>query len=52
MNFVDFFDYTEGRLGLVVTFLAILELTREWVLELVQSESFAPIYVRLRNNEH
>ena len=52
VNFVDFFDYSEGRLGLVVTFLAILELTREWVLELVQSEPFAPIYVRLRNNEH
>lgn len=51
VNFVDFFDYSEGRLGLVVTFLAILELTREWVLELVQSEAFAPIYVRLRN-EH
>jgi segregation and condensation protein A len=51
VNFVDFFDYSEGRLGLVVTFLAILELTREWVLELVQSEPFAPIYVRLRN-EH
>lgn len=51
VNFVDLFDYSEGRLGLVVTFLAILELTREWVLELVQSESFAPIYVRLRNNE-
>lgn len=51
VNFVEFFDYNEGRLGLVVTFLAILELTREWVLELVQSEPFAPIYVRLRN-EH
>lgn len=51
VNFVDFFDYSEGRLGLVVTFLAILELTREWVIELVQSEPFAPIYVRLRN-EH
>ncbi len=51
VNFVDLFDYSEGRLGLVVTFLAILELTREWVLELVQSEAFAPIYVRLRNNE-
>ncbi len=51
VNFVDFFDCSEGRLGLVVTFLAILELTREWVLELVQSEPFAPIYVRLRN-EH
>lgn len=51
VNFVDFFDYSEGRLGLVVTFLAILELTREWVLELVQSEPFAPIYVRLRNEQ-
>lgn len=51
VNFVDFFDYAEGRLGLVVTFLAILELARETVLELVQSEAFAPIYVRLRN-EH
>jgi segregation and condensation protein A len=52
VNFFDLFDYSEGRLGLVVTFLAILELTREWVLELVQSEPFAPVYVRLRNNEH
>ncbi len=51
VNFVDFFAVSEGRLGLVVTFLAILELTREWVIELVQSEPFAPIYVRLRN-EH
>lgn len=50
-NFVDFFDYSEGRPGLVVTFLSILELTREWVLELVQSEPFAPIYVRLKD-EH
>lgn len=49
VNFVDFFDLSEGRSGLVVTFLSILELTREWVIELVQSESFAPIYVRLRN---
>lgn len=51
INFVDFFDFTEGRKGLVVTFLAILELTREWVIEIVQSEPFAPIYVRLRDSE-
>lgn len=51
VNFVEFFDYGEGRLGMVVTFLAILELTREWVIELVQSESYAPIYVRIRD-EH
>ena len=32
---------------LVVTFLAMLELSRESLLELTQAEAFAPIYVRL-----
>jgi len=32
---------------LVVTFIALLELTREGLLELTQAEAFAPIYVRL-----
>jgi segregation and condensation protein A len=32
---------------LVVTFLAMLELSRERLLELTQAEAFAPIYVRL-----
>lgn len=48
-KFIDFcslFDYNEGRLGVVVTFLAILELLKETLLELVQNESFGPIYVR------
>lgn len=38
----------EGRLGVVVTFLAILELVKEKTLELVQQEAFGPIHVRLR----
>jgi len=38
----------EGRLGVVVTLLAVLELIRESLLELVQTEPFAPIHVRLR----
>ena len=38
----------EGRLGVVVTLLAVLELIREALLELVQTEPFAPIHVRLR----
>ena len=38
----------QGRLGVVVTLLAILELIREALIELVQSEPFAPIYVRMR----
>lgn len=44
--FASLFDVTEGRAGVVVTFLALMELLRESLLELVQSESFAPIYVR------
>ncbi len=46
MNFVGFFDPSEGRLGVIVTFLAILELVRESMIELMQNEAFGPIYVR------
>ena len=46
--FADLFVAAEGRLGIVVTFLAMLELIRESLLELVQAEPFAPIYLRLR----
>jgi segregation and condensation protein A len=50
MPFTDLFPFHEGRAGVVVTFLAILELTRSAVLELVQGEPFAPIHVRLRES--
>lgn len=40
------FDPREGRQGVVVTFLALLELARETLLELVQNAPFSPIYVR------
>lgn len=46
IDFVDFFDLSEGKLGVVVTFLALLELTRESMIELVQTEAYGPIYVR------
>ena len=45
-NFVDFFDVGEGRLGVIVTFLAILEMVRSSIIELVQNEAFGPIYIR------
>jgi len=45
-RFTDLFDPTEGRIGVVVTFLALLELIRERLVELVQSEPFAPIHVK------
>ena len=44
--FAALFDVTEGRAGVVVTFLALMELVREALLEMTQSEPFAAIYVR------
>ncbi len=49
-KFVEFehlFDITRGPQVLVVTFLALLELAKETLIEITQAESFAPIYVRL-----
>ncbi len=44
--FADLFDAEEGRMGVAVTFIAILELLKETVIEVVQSEEFAPLHVR------
>ncbi|WP_420220339.1 segregation and condensation protein A [Metapseudomonas resinovorans] len=46
--FVALFAVEEGRLGVVVTFMAVLELIKEQLVELVQNEPFAPIHVRAR----
>jgi segregation and condensation protein A len=43
------FRAEEGRPGVVITFLATLELIREALVELVQAEPFAPIYLRMRS---
>jgi len=45
-RFADLFTAAEGRMGVVVTFLAILELMKESLLELTQAEAFAPIHVK------
>ncbi|MCP5141791.1 MAG: segregation/condensation protein A [Gammaproteobacteria bacterium] len=48
-NFTPFetlFDPAEGRPGAVVTFLAVLELLKETLIDLVQNEPFAPIHVK------
>lgn len=47
-EFKDFFDIEEGRMGVVVSFLAILELVKESMIDLVQNEPYAPIYVKPR----
>ena len=46
MNFVELFDSTEGRVGITVTFLAILELLKESLIDVVQAEAYGPIHVR------
>ncbi len=46
VDFVQLFDAQEGRMGVTVTFIAILELMREGLLEIVQAEPYAPIHVR------
>ena len=46
--FIALFTVEEGKLGVVVTFMAILELVKESLVELVQNEPFTPIHVRLR----
>jgi segregation and condensation protein A len=47
VEFHDLFDTSRGMPVLVVTFIAMLELSRERLLEVTQAEAFAPIYVRL-----
>jgi segregation and condensation protein A len=47
VEFHELFDAARGMPVLVVTFIALLELARESLLEVTQAEAFAPIYVRL-----
>jgi segregation and condensation protein A len=52
VSFTTFFKAQEGRIGVVVTLIAILELLRQKVIEFVQHEPFAPIYVKRKSIEH
>ena len=49
VSFISLFDPEEGRSGVVVTFLAMMELIKESLLEIVQTEPFAPIHVKSRS---
>lgn len=46
MEFTQLFSRAEGRMGAVVTFLAILELMKESLIDIVQSEPLAPVYIK------
>jgi len=47
VQFEELFDPAKGTSVLVVTFIALLELAKETLVEITQAEAFAPIYVRL-----
>ncbi|MFM7707428.1 MAG: segregation and condensation protein A, partial [Gammaproteobacteria bacterium] len=49
VEFTQLFRPEEGRMGVTVTFMAILELMREGLLDLVQAEPYGPLHVRGAN---
>ncbi len=46
VDFVRLFRAEEGRLGVTITFVAILELLREGLIEIQQSSMYGPLHVR------
>jgi len=54
-KFIDFnelFDKNEGRIGIAITFLAILELLKDAMIDVVQNEEFAPMHIRVSSSIH
>lgn len=51
-RFEHLFTAEEGRMGVVVTFIAILELVRNGLLELTQEKAYAAIYVKAKGEEN
>jgi segregation and condensation protein A len=50
LNFLQLFEAEEGRQGAVVSLLAILELAKENLIEIIQEEPLAEIWVRPRSD--
>ena len=48
IEFVELFNLQEGRLGVIVTFLALLELVKETIIDVIQNESMSRIYIGLK----
>lgn len=46
ITFTDLFTLSEGRLGVVVTFLAMLELLKDHLIEFIQTAPFGPIHLK------
>ena len=47
LEFGHLFDPEEGRMGVVVSFLALMELTREALVDIIQNEPYGQIYIKL-----
>ncbi|MHB1617450.1 MAG: segregation and condensation protein A [Metallibacterium sp.] len=47
--FTEVFKPGQGRLGIVVSFIAMLELIKEGLLDVIQDEPLAPIYLKARS---
>lgn len=46
LHFHELFNAGEGRKGVVVTFIAILELLRQMLIEIIQQEAFSPLHIK------
>ena len=49
MSFTELLEASENKAGVVVTFLATLELVKEGLIDIVQSQTFGPIQIGLRD---
>ena len=45
-DFIQLFDVTQGRMGVVVTFMGVMELIKESLIEIIQQEPYGPIHVK------
>jgi len=48
ISFIDCFDFSEGKMGAIVTFLAILEMVKENLIDIIQNKDFSMIYLQTR----
>ena len=48
VSFIDCFDFNEGKMGAIVTFLAILEMVKENLIDIMQNKDFSMIYLQTR----
>ena len=50
VTFIDCFNFKEGKMGVIVTFLAILEMVKENLIDIVQNEDFSMIYLQSKTS--